>query len=1343
MAPTSTDLTATAVDFDPFAGPELIRLAPITEPQAEIWMACRLGGNDANRAYNESVSLRLTGPLNRSAMEQAVQTVVQRHESLRSAFSADGRYILVFGQVPVPVFYNDLSPQTTAEKETVVRTHTEQEAQHVFDLVGGPLFKVTLFKLTDTAHHLTLTAHHIVCDGWSLGIMLQDLSKLYSGYVQNGYPNLPDAPLFSQDADEQEAFRQSDTYHQIEQFWVEQYKNDAPVLSLPTDFPRPALRTYRANRLDFELDKELVLAVKKMGLKAGCSFVTTLLAAFEVLLHRLTGQETVVVGLPAAGQSATGNYRLVGHCVNLLPMRSHPGGEQSFLDFLKARKSAVFDAYDHQRLTFGSLLQKLNISRDPSRVPLVPVVFNIDMGMADDVAFYGLTYQLISNPRAYENFELFLNATGSEQSLVLEWSYNTQLFTAGTITRMMTAFERLLRDVVSDPTVKIKAISLTDTARTADQYSRLNATVQPYPAHKTLHGLIAEQAQATPDAVAVAFGSTALTYRHLNEKANQFARYLLANGVQPGDKVGLLVDRSADLLIALLAILKCGAAYIPLDPAYPADRLNFMLNDSGAAVLITSAESGTVFQPVTNKISLADGIRSSVDYPVDEPVISTDSTQLAYVLYTSGSTGKPKGVKIAHYNLVNFLCSMQREPGISAGDRLLAITTISFDIAGLELFLPLITGATVVVADADTARNGEALLELLKREKITVMQATPSTWRMMLETGWVGKLPLKVLCGGEALSKELAGALLTKCDSLWNMYGPTETTIWSSVSRITAENAVITIGRPIANTQLFVLDEALNPVETGGIGELFIAGDGVGQGYLNRPEITAERFIDNPFAAGPSAKLYRTGDLGKLLDTGELQCLGRIDQQVKVRGYRIEPGEIESILKTFEDVKEAVVVAREERPGDQRLVAFVVPTTTLVNGQFRSRTSAWKDGLHQQLPAYMVPAEFVGVTAIPVTPNGKTDRNALLHLKTGNPVPPVGRMRPRTDVEKMVADIWAEYLTLDQVSITDDFFELGGHSLIAVQVMNRLEKETGKRLPLATLFEHSTVEKLALMLQMDGKSITWDSLVPIKPQGRKTPLYIVHGAGLNVLLFNALAKNMDPDQPVYGLQAKGLNGVDEPLDTIEAIAGHYVDAITAHNPGGPYALAGYSFGGIIAFEMNRQLVALGKEVKLLAMFDTYAYQSNHHEPWYSRLVYETRSLIKKLLYTVVLFKDDPKRTIEYKTEQLKRRLTETYWKVRNGEKQEQEAFFGYSYKLDLMNELAWRNYRLVPYPVTVELFRAKKLTFYMDDFEFLGWKPFALNGVNVHEIPGEHNYIFAPPNDQEFARILQATLDKC
>ncbi|HEX8350320.1 MAG TPA: non-ribosomal peptide synthetase, partial [Hymenobacter sp.] len=694
-------------------------------------------------------------------------------------------------------------------------------------------------------------------------------------------------------------------------------------------------------------------------------------------------------------------------------------------------------------------------------------------------------------------------------------------------------------------------------------------------------------------------------------------------------------------------------------------------------------------------------------------------------------------------NVVNFLCSMRQEPGISAADKLLAITTVSFDIAGLELFLPLLNGAIVLLADAATVKDGKLLLELIKREKVTILQATPATWRMLLDSGWTNKLPLKALCGGEALPAELAERLIAKCESVWNMYGPTETTIWSSVKHVLSAETPITVGKPIANTQFYVLDEYLKPVEPGKVGELIIAGDGVAQGYLGRPELTAEKFIANPFAAQAGATMYRTGDLGKLLETGEIQCLGRIDQQVKIRGYRIELGEIEHALMGFDNVKEAVVVACEERPGHGRLVAYIVPAAAVSLQVAQQNTTAWKKSLARQLPMYMVPSEFAVLSALPMTLNGKVDRKALVEQpKAEIQQAEESYLGARTDMEKLVTSVWGDCLGIEKISIDDNFFELGGHSLIAVQVMARLEQETGTRLPLATLFEHSTIEKLASLLETDKVNNAWDSLVPIKPTGSKMPLYVVHGAGMNVLIFNALAKYMDAEQPVYGLQAKGLNGVDEPLDSIEEVAAHYVAAITASNPHGPYALSGYSFGGIIAFEMAKQLLSAGKAVKMLALFDTYAYPSYSATSASNRKLVKAQYYLKKILYTSVLLAKHPIRTMEYKADTLKRLFLKPYWTMKYGKKRQYEMVSGLPYKLGVKNDHAVSQYRLAPYPVAIDLFRVATPTYYMHDFEFLGWKPFALKGITIHEIPGEHSYMFKPPNDEIIARSLQALLNK-
>jgi amino acid adenylation domain-containing protein len=1326
------------VEFNPFAGPELLLLAPATESQLEIWTSCLIGGDAANCAYNESFSLLLSGVFDYDAMLNALHDISNRHEALRSCFSADGKHICVYKELSPEIDYHDLSDRSAVDQQIFIDEYNLQAALTPFNLITGPLFKISLLKLANDKHHLTFIVHHIICDGWSIGIIMQDLSKLYNAHANNETIQLPAAPLFSDYSAEQLAFEHSAAYRETEAYWLAQFKGSGHFLNIPSELSRPAVRTYKSHRDDFGLNNELVLALKNLSKTNGSSFVTTLLAAFEIFLQRLTGQEEIILGLPTAGQSATGNYRLVGHCVNLLALRSYPKGGLSFKSYLKQRTSAILDAYDHQQYTFGSLLKNLNIPRDASRIPLVPVMFNIDMGMDDDMAFNGLQHQLISNPREYENFEIFVNISGRDE-LVLEWSYNTQLFTASNIRNMMDDFEFLLKQLANDPDILIGDIPVKNSGELIKQLNVWNDTTSTYPKNKALHQLISERSQEFRDHIAVRFANDAPTYKQLNESANQLAALLINEGVKKGDKVAFAFDRSATLVTVMLGIMKTGATYVPVDPQFPLTRINHMLNDSGAVLLITSEDYKERYQSNAKEL-LIEKIWPQLDqYPVTDPEVNVNGDDLVYILYTSGSTGMPKGVQIAHHNLINFLYSMQKVPGITATDKLLAVTTVSFDISGLEIFLPLLSGAQIIIADSAEAKDGRALLDIIRNEKVTIMQATPYTWRMMLEAGWDSSAPLKVICGGEALPKELAERITACAESLWNVYGPTETTVWSTVKQIKADDSMIAIGRPIDNTSIYILDKYLNPLAPGIAGEIYIGGDGVARGYLNQPQLTAEKFIADPFSNIPGSKMYRTGDLGKFMDDGEIECLGRLDAQIKIRGYRIEAGEIEYQLVNQYNIKEAVVLARADKAGINKLVAYIVIKDGYQAESEIEQVKDWRMALKAALPDYMVPDDLIIVAAMPLTPNGKIDKKALGDQHTELAESVHLYIAPRTDVEKLVADIWSEFLEIKNIGIYDNFFELGGHSLIAVQVMTRIEKLTGKRLPLATLFENSTVEKLALMLEMDGKSIVWDSLVPIKPNGNKMPLYIVHGAGLNVLLFNTLASGMDTDQPIYGLQAKGLNGIDEPLNNIVDIASYYNQSIMAQDPNGPYALAGYSFGGIIAFEMARQFQAQGKEVKMLAMFDTYAYRSPYFDPWVTMQLKRSKFFMRKLKYNLS-FPNGFTNTIKHKAQAIKRSMIKLFWKLFKDE--QQVGFFGYANKIDEMNLLAEKKYKLVPNDIAVELFRAENHTFYMDDFEYLGWKPYALKGVNVHKIPGEHNSIFKAPNDKIFASILQNCLNK-
>jgi amino acid adenylation domain-containing protein len=705
--------------------------------------------------------------------------------------------------------------------------------------------------------------------------------------------------------------------------------------------------------------------------------------------------------------------------------------------------------------------------------------------------------------------------------------------------------------------------------------------VRAYRRDACIHQLFEAQAELRSAHPAVIFEERQLTYTELNVRSNQLARYLRRRGVGPDVLVGVCVERSPEMIVALLAILKAGGAYVPLDPAYPKDRVTYIIEDASVAALVTQQSLASSFTEQRGEIVLIDGDWSLIGQEDGSNLGQTASAEnLAYVIYTSGSTGKPKGVQLEHRGVVNFLCSMQDEPGLDQSDVVAAVTTLSFDIAGLEIYLPLVTGATVVVISREEAGDGRKLQARLQQAGITVMQATPATWRLLLEAGWPGDRNLKILCGGEAFPRELANKLLPRCRSLWNMYGPTETTIWSSVYRVTEGNtATVPIGHPIANTQFYVVGEDLQPVAAGQEGQLLIGGDGLARGYKNRPDLTQEKFIRDPFAKTPGARLYQTGDLVRYSPDGTIVFLGRMDDQVKLRGYRIELGEVESVLSTHASVQQCVVVAREEA-GDKRLVAYIVP-----NPVQRPESRVLREFLKTQLPDYMVPSAFVVLHALPLTPNGKIDRRVLPLPTRENSALETDLVPARDELEQKLVAIWESVLKIEPIGIRDNIFDLGVDSVLAAELFARIEKTLGNQLPPGPLFQAPTVEALAELLRRSDTGSKWTSLVSIQPQGSRPPLFCVHGGAGTVLLFNSLAHHLAPDRPVFGLQARGLYGRDLPHTKVEEMAAHYVSEMRAVQPHGPYLVGGWCFGGMVAYEIAQQLRRLGEEVGLLVMFN--------------------------------------------------------------------------------------------------------------------------------------------------------------
>ncbi|TWJ00637.1 amino acid adenylation domain-containing protein [Mucilaginibacter frigoritolerans] len=844
---------------------------------------------------------------------------------------------------------------------------------------------------------------------------------------------------------------------------------------------------------------------------------------------------------------------------------------------------------------------------------------------------------------------------------------------------------------------------------------------------KALHHYIDECVKKYPHRTAIKFNDSIWSYQTLCEHSNKLAKLLIDNGIQKGDIVGVAVDRSPEMIVSLLAILKTGAAYLPLDPLYPKDRVEFMLLDSCATMLLTSKKYQKYFLSNATELLIEDAWEKLETYDPGEPGISVNLNCLAYILYTSGSSGTPKGVMVTHQNLLNFLFSMQKTPGINAEDKLLAISTISFDIAGLELYLPLISGAQIVLVSTETAQDGWLLLDVIKKEKITIMQATPYAWQMIIAAGWDYFLPLKIICGGEPLTRHLAELLLSRCNELWNQYGPTETTVYSTQKLIKSADD-ITIGKPINNTTIYVLDELQNNLSHGETGEIFIGGDGVTKGYINKPYMTAERFINDPFSEKPLAKMYRTGDLGRFTKNGEIQCLGRMDNQVKVRGYRIELEEIEHALMKEKDIKDAIATVRKDSPGGASLAAYMVLNADAKNTGTELRKAELKKMLLKNLPAYMVPDHFVFIPFVPLTPNGKIDRNALPKPNITGEHNNTPYIAPVTELEKQLASAWRDLMGIEQIGIYDNFFELGGHSLVAVQIMARIKKVTGKRLPIAALLKYPTIGELSIHL--NDTASNWQALVAIKPNGSKPPLYIIHGEGLNVLYFSSLAINLDKEQPVYGLQARGLEG-DAPLEVMEEIAASYVKEILDQNPTGPYLLAGYSFGGYVAVEMRRQLVERGKNVRVI-IFDTDAEKSKY-KSWSYLLPRKIKRHLPTVIASVKYSLSHPSSAFRNVLERLR---------VKPKQNEESKEFYRQIKKVRNKLRIALANYSIEPFNDNVYLFKAKICTHYIDDTEFLGWKKYAKKGVEINEVPGDHLSMLLHPNVEDFASVLQRSINE-
>jgi amino acid adenylation domain-containing protein len=1324
---------------------------PLSPAQKRLWFMEQL--NPGLPVYNESEAVRLVGDLNCQAVEMAMQIVVSRHEVLRTTIElSDKEPVAVVNEAWRPqVKTIDLSALEPLKQQVEVERLLVDEPRRLYHLESEPGIRLTLLRLGSQEHVLLLMMHHIVCDWASEGVLWREFASAYRALSLNEPVILPAMPIQHGDYSawkvEQTA---ASSFDEDLAYWQETLSGAPELLELPADRPRPAVLSHRGARQRLWLNPLLTAALRELSQRMETTLFTTLAAVLNVLLYRYTGKEDLLLGIPIADRDLPEMQPLIGFLLHTQVLRTKLSAAMTFRELLSHVQDEVLGLYLHRAVPFDLVVNKIRPKRSVSYSPLFQIMLNWrdrDQ-MLSVIGLEGLKVESLLSESRTSKFDLLLFATDFGDQISLEMEYSTDLFNEDRIRRMLGHYQVLLESVVANPDLSLNEIPILTDRERQQLLIEWNRTGHSYIKDLRVHELIEGQAERTPDSVALIFEDAHLTYRELNERSSHLARHLLALGVGPHCHIGICVERSLEMVVGIIGILKTGGAYLPLDPAYPRERLALMINDARPPLVLTQTKLRAQLPaevPVVYIDRPFDGNHkvSVVDRP--------DAGDLAYVLYTSGSTGEPKGVQISHRSLVNFLISMRREPGLTANDTLLAVTTLSFDISALELFLPLTCGARLVLASADATKDGKQLSDLMQRWEVSVMQATPATWRLLLDSKWTGSQRLKILCGGEPWPVELADELLPRCQSLWNMYGPTETTIWSSVHKVEKGQQVL-IGPPIANTTFYVLDANNQLLPIGVPGELYIGGDGLAKGYLGRPALTEERFLGDPFSPFPESKLYRTGDRVRRLRDGRIEFIGRLDNQIKLRGFRIELGEIEFSLNQHPGVKQCVLAVRRNDHAEVRLGGNTMPKDRgdgILVAYFESvgvtppTAAELRAHLKKVLPDFMIPSVFIRMDRLPLTHNGKIDRSALPRPGERQAESLREFTPPRDAIEKMLVEVWEKTLKLKQIGVHDNFFELGGHSLAAVRMMSEIRSLTGKGLPLATLFQSSTVAALAEIIRGDAPMPTASSLVPIRPQGSKSPVFLVHGAEGNVLLYRDVAEYIKSDHPVYGLQARALNGgrlTDR--TTVQEMAAGYIEDIRSVQPHGPYLLGGYCFGGVVAFEMAQQLTARGQRVELVFMLETYNLNTISRNAL--RLL-APLNLAQNIGFHFANFLDARgkgstkflNQKLDTVLDRLAIRLRHTFHRLQQIAGRATHEVYPH-FMVKKANEYAGFHYAPRPYDGRVVLIRPKRY-FAGRGNPSMGWSEVVTSGIEIRHLPIYPKGMLVEP----FCRQLAETISSC
>jgi surfactin family lipopeptide synthetase A len=1327
---------------------------PLSFFQDQLWFLAQL--NPKLPFYNESATIHMPHTLNVAALEKSLNEILKRHEALRTHFvnvAGQGvQRVMPPSKHKLPVL--DLSALPFEQAIAKAQELATEEAKQDFDLSQDILLRTRLVRLEKSQYRLFLTLHHLIIDGLSLVIFLKELAALYKAFSTGQASSLPKLPI--QYADFAHWQRQHFSAERLEKqraYWKSRLSDHLPILQLPTDHPRPITPTFRGGKQYFVLSKTLTDALKRLSQEEGVTLFMSLLAAFKILLYRYTGQEDIIVGTVVAVRHQPELQHLIGYFLNTLLLRTDLSGRPSFRQFVARVREVTLEAMAHKDLPFVKLLESLEIQRNIGQNPLFQVALTLEPSMPEIDLGWTLTQSEIDNETT--KFDLYLGLEEKPEGITGRIEYSTDLFEAATIERMIGHFQILLEAIVTNSGERISELPLLTEGERHQLLVEWNDTQTDYPQDKCINQLFEEQVKQRPNQIALLFENQQLTYQELNCKANQLAHYLRTLGVKPEVLVGICVERSCEMIVGLLGILKAGGVYVPLDPVYPAERLAFMLEDANVAVLLTE-------QKLMDKLpsSQADLLCLDSDwemisqYSDKNPLNQLKAENLAYVIYTSGSIGKPKGVAVPHRAVTRLVLNTNYIQ-LRSSDKIGQSSNVSFDAATLEIWGALLSGARLVGMSTDILLSPQKFLSYLREQEITVLCLITALFNHLArEVPVIFNEMRYVVFGGEAVEPRWVAEILKHGppQQLLHVYGPTENTTISScylVENVSENASTIPIGCPISNTQLFVLDKHLQLTPIGVPGELYLGGAGVARGYLNRPQLTAEKFIKNPFNNDLKNRLYKTGDLVRYLPDGNLEFLGRIDNQVKMRGFRIELGEIETRLAQHPDIQQVAVLAQEKQADDKRLVAYLVPNKSAIT----PTAISLRQFLKEKLPDYMIPSAFVFLESMPLTPNGKIDRRALFQLSViSYQLSEKTFVAPRDVLEWQLAQIWEKVLDVNPVGVQDNFFELGGHSLLAVRLMAEIQQQFGKNLSISILFQGATIEELAKLIRQQSDIASWNPVVTLQSQGSKRPFFCMPGSGGHVIYFHHLASHFGTERPFYALQARGLDGHSAPLTCVEDIAAYYLDAIRAIQAQGPYLLGGHSFGGLVAFEMAQQLQRQGQEVAMLAILDLPALHPErspikldwNDAKWMATIAYIFESLSGKTLGLCEA--DFQALDAEAQLTLLSARLESANLLPKETEINEVRRLI----QVIQADEIAFLQY--VPsaaYPNRITLFKTSDI--YQDELGILedipndsawGWGRLSTQPVEVLKVPGTHTTILTEPHVQVLADKLKKCLDK-